>query len=110
MTRPFYFSATWTIVVGAIIPAVWFLATCRPTRWGRAAQVDASAWVVVILGFYVLAVFGLIAGARQPSTPVAIAYLLWRLVGAAVLWHRAIRWRIIRSTLARPSERDSADT
>lgn len=104
-----YFPATWVVVCAGIVPAVWFLATCRPTRWHRAQQIDASSWVVMVLGFYVLSLVALIAGVHAPSPVVGGLTLAWRSFADAVLWYRALRWRAVRATLNEPPKRRATD-
>lgn len=87
----------WVVLVGGILPASYFTWTWRPRHRWTGTQLDAGAWVQIVLAQYMLSlvrvVFGTVAnpglwyGALSLTLGVAID---------AVLWVRMVRWRAFK--------------
>ena len=93
-----YAVGLWVVLVGGIVPASYFTWTWRPRRRWTGTQLDAGAWVQVVLALYLVSALRLVLGGpTEPSSWWNGA--LGLALGAAidvVLWVRMLRWRTFR--------------
>ncbi len=85
----------WVVLVGGIVPAAYFTWTWRPRGRWTGTQLDAGAWVQVVLALYVFsAARAAVGGVTEPTSWWQGALSLAIGVGInTVLWVRMLRWR-----------------
>ncbi len=85
----------WIVIIGGLIPSLYFVWSWRPRARFSARQLDAGGWVAVIAALYLLAAVRAALG--QYETDVApddwFATIVIGLAIDAVLWIRVLRWR-----------------
>lgn len=90
--------ARWIVIVGGLIPSLYFVWSWRPhRRWG-ATQLDAGGWVGVIAALYLLAAVQLAVDGNRRDVD-AVDWFTTVVIGGAidaVLWLRVFRWRAFK--------------
>lgn len=93
-----HLAVLWIVIVGGLIPSLYFVWTWRPRARFSARQLDAGGWVAVIAALYLLA--GVRAAMGQYKTDVEpVDWFATAIIGGAidcVLWLRVFRWRAFR--------------
>lgn len=90
--------ARWIVILGGLIPSLYFVWSWRPRARFSARQLDAGGWVAVIAALYLLAAVRAATG-QYEATPDVDDWLVTVGIGGAidsVLWLRVFRWRAFR--------------
>lgn len=97
-----YVGGLWLVVLGGLVPSLYFISTYRPRRRLAARQLDAGGWVFIIAALYALQTWRLSMGSvAVPRWPEGLGVLV---IGAAIdglLWLRVLVWRRVRQAVAR---------
>lgn len=95
-----YFPLLWIVIVGGIVPGLFFAVTFWPRRSRLNDAIDVAGLVVVVLALYLWSAMTMIGGAKEPTSTLAAVVGL--VLGAAIdvtLWVRAVRWWRVRRRL-----------
>jgi len=93
-----YAVGLWVVLAGGIVPAGYFTWTWRPRRRWTGTQLDAGAWVQVVLALYLVsALRGALGGVNEPTSwwTGALSLTLGVAINT-VLWVRMLRWRAFK--------------
>lgn len=94
-----YFTFAWPLVLAGLLPATCFLRDFRPKKWFRAAQIDASGWVILVTLYYLSSALQLVFGVHAPDQLSAIVDLIALAAIDGLVWHRIIYWKKFTKSL-----------
>lgn len=88
-----YFTFAWPELLVGLIPMVCFFKEYRPRRWNRAAQWDATGWMLIVAIFYLSSMVQLIFGVHAPDKLSAIIDLILLALVDGLVIHRVIYYK-----------------
>lgn len=92
-----YFPLLWLVLVGGLVPGLFFAVTFWPRRSRLHDAIDVAGLVVLVIVLYAWSALTIVLGTPRPTSTVSAVFGL--VLGAAIdaaLWVRAIRWWRLR--------------